>query len=131
MALRRADAATRLRSAGGAASLASVSGPPASWAGYSWMPAYMSSSPSAPSSPYPVGAAVAATARRPGSVCAAEESVGEGEEPSRPRDPADGPIQPAPPRKGPTPSGSATSRRQEGWRAAGGDGGWRVQGGRW
>ena len=56
-------------------------------------------------------------------MCAAEESVGEGEEPSRPRDPADGPIQPAPPRKGPTPSGSATSRRQEGRRAAGGDGG--------
>ena len=55
-------------------------------------------------------------------MCVAEESVCEGEEPSRPRDPADGLIRPAPPRKGPTPSGSATSRRQEGRRAAGGDG---------
>lgn len=122
MALRRADAATGLRSAGGAASLASVSGLHASWAGYSWMPAYTSSSPSAPSSPYPVGAAAAATARRPGSVCS-RGVIGEGEEPSRPRDPADGPIRPMPPRKGPTPSRSATSRRQEGRRAAGGDGG--------
>jgi len=83
---------------------------------------YTSSSPTAPSSPSAVGAAAAATARRPGSVCS-RGVIGEGEEPSHPRDPADGPIRLTPQQKGPTPFGSATSRRQEGRRAAGGDGG--------
>jgi len=123
----RGDAATGLRSAGGADSSASASGPPASWA-----------SPSRRRADHlhvvlPHGPLFSLCCRCSGGGDGEEAWCGRrrrvvrrGSRGASPREGAGGraePIRSPPARPAPVPSGSARSRRRGGRRAADGDGG--------